>query len=701
MGVKMKGLISMKIRKLTGILVAAAMIASYGTVLNVTAGADTTVGWSYSQEGEIDGVAVTYVGVDELFPNGLNSYIHDYFFTPGNGTSLSRTIPVQQQNDGTFPVCLTSDNLRTLRAYHNGGYTVELTFQISDPASNVVYTATINSANTITSKLPNSQLNLIDNAGALNLALSFSTGNEVLTIKGYNILMSDSVTFPVTYKVPNTYFTPLLTQSGLYNGGLINNEEILALYAIGGDEELLAKEINPENTLIFTMTEKCRKGVFLKNIPDEDYYTKKEAENEVIRPYLYKYLGFNEDGLISSIDSKFTNAKEYIEDEAIPGIKKMIPDLSTYEEIIEAIDDYCYENKPEFIEAFASDIDITDKVEEVIKDVLGDEEEDDEEIKEALYDYVYDKVMKEVTEQLEDYNVTIDKKIAKTVEEALENELEDAKSDIIAKLTSDPDFIAKVTGKDGDDGKSAYEIAVENGYKGTLSQWLESLQGDKGDEGDAGLSAYEIAVKNGFKGTISEWLQSLYGEDGAAGEGFEAWAKRNYGSVENFMDQISFEGWAEKNYGSVNNFIKSVTNESGLSAYELAVENGYKGSLTQWLNSLKGEDGKSAYEIAVEQGFRGDEDDWLDSLKGEDGKDGEDGEDGEDGQVIYVNGTYGQVPNSGTTTDDVVLVPDNVYYGKPGNVNPATGVAAGIVLPAAAVGSVLLVKKGKRRRGRK
>lgn len=31
-------------------------------------------------------------------------------------------------------------------------------------------------------------------------------------------------------------------------------------------------------------------------------------------------------------------------------------------------------------------------------------------------------------------------------------------------------------------GKSAYEIAVENGFEGTEAEWLESLKGDKGDD---------------------------------------------------------------------------------------------------------------------------------------------------------------------------------------------------------------------------
>lgn len=37
----------------------------------------------------------------------------------------------------------------------------------------------------------------------------------------------------------------------------------------------------------------------------------------------------------------------------------------------------------------------------------------------------------------------------------------------------------------GGDGKSAYQIAVDNGFVGNEAQWLASLKGDKGDKGDA------------------------------------------------------------------------------------------------------------------------------------------------------------------------------------------------------------------------
>ena len=79
-------------------------------------------------------------------------------------------------------------------------------------------------------------------------------------------------------------------------------------------------------------------------------------------------------------------------------------------------------------------------------------------------------------------------------------------------------------------GKSAYDIAVDNGFSGTVEEWLASLKGEKGntgakgDKGDTGAtgakgatgaagkdgkSAYELAVQQGFSGTLDEWLASL------------------------------------------------------------------------------------------------------------------------------------------------------------------------------------------------
>lgn len=95
----------------------------------------------------------------------------------------------------------------------------------------------------------------------------------------------------------------------------------------------------------------------------------------------------------------------------------------------------------------------------------------------------------------------------------------------------------------GDPGKSAYDIAVECGFTGTKEEWLESIKGPKGDDG---RSAYQIAVDHGFTGTEAEWLESLKGKDGAPGE----------------------------------------NGKDGLSAYELAVQHGYSGTEEEWMASM-------------------------------------------------------------------------------------------------------------------
>lgn len=66
--------------------------------------------------------------------------------------------------------------------------------------------------------------------------------------------------------------------------------------------------------------------------------------------------------------------------------------------------------------------------------------------------------------------------------------------------TLQPQIIFAV-GKDGDNGKSAYELAKENGFAGTVAEWLASLkglQGYKGDKGDAGIQG--IQGEQGEKG---------------------------------------------------------------------------------------------------------------------------------------------------------------------------------------------------------
>ena len=111
-------------------------------------------------------------------------------------------------------------------------------------------------------------------------------------------------------------------------------------------------------------------------------------------------------------------------------------------------------------------------------------------------------------------------------------------------------------GKNGIDGKSAYQLAVDHGFTGDEAAWLQSLKGAngasgaKGEQGIPGKSAYQIAVDHGFVGDEAAWLRSLKGADGAAG-------------------------------------IAGSKGEAGQTAYQLAVARGFKGDEAAWLESLK------------------------------------------------------------------------------------------------------------------
>ncbi|MBO5318982.1 MAG: hypothetical protein J6B01_04130 [Ruminococcus sp.] len=101
-------------------------------------------------------------------------------------------------------------------------------------------------------------------------------------------------------------------------------------------------------------------------------------------------------------------------------------------------------------------------------------------------------------------------------------------------------------GKDGENGLSAYELAVQEGFTGSLAEWLISLKGADGKDGVNGSdgkdgvdgkdgadgkngvdgkSAYIIAVEHGFTGTETEWLESLRGADGNTADNSEILAR--------------------------------------------------------------------------------------------------------------------------------------------------------------------------------
>lgn len=267
---------------------------------------------------------------------------------------------------------------------------------------------------------------------------------------------------------------------------------------------------------------------------------------------------------------------------------------------------------------------------------------------------------------------------------------------------------------DGIGGLSAYELAKQEGFSGTLQQWLVSLKGE---------SAYQLAVADGFPGTLPQWLVSLRGQSayqiwvnqGNTGDeaaflatlkstepgprGFEGPAKAPFKvmGVKADVTALPTPGQEDQAWFVGKNLYVWVESETqyadigsmgGISAYEVAVAQGFAGTVNEWLASLKstvpgpkgepgqnllvkgtvanaavldtitnpsdndayvtqddghlhtyieettswidlgpfkGLDGKSAYQIWLANDHTGTELEFLASLKGKNGKDGKDG----------------------------------------------------------------------------
>lgn len=121
-----------------------------------------------------------------------------------------------------------------------------------------------------------------------------------------------------------------------------------------------------------------------------------------------------------------------------------------------------------------------------------------------------------------------------------------------------------------------------------------------------GLSAYEIAVENGFKGTEQEWLLSLKGEQGLQGIQGEKGDKGDTGEQGlqgEKGDAFTFSDFTQEQ-------LANLKGKDGVNGVD-----GKDGKDGQ--NGTDGVDGKSAYEIAVDNGFIGTEQEWLNSLRGE------------------------------------------------------------------------------------
>lgn len=82
----------------------------------------------------------------------------------------------------------------------------------------------------------------------------------------------------------------------------------------------------------------------------------------------------------------------------------------------------------------------------------------------------------------------------------------------------------------GGDGKSAYEIAVDNGFVGTEQEWLASLKGVKGDKGDTGNTG-----KTGLQGEKGD--PGVKGADGKTPvRGVDYWTSEDISTINAYID---------------------------------------------------------------------------------------------------------------------------------------------------------------------
>lgn len=115
-----------------------------------------------------------------------------------------------------------------------------------------------------------------------------------------------------------------------------------------------------------------------------------------------------------------------------------------------------------------------------------------------------------MAEYTENYNLilpketeTYDIETANTNNRIIDNKLAEKVSKITGKDLSTNDFTDGYKNKidrmvEGTRGYSAYEIAVQEGFKGTEDEWLASLKGEKGDTGPTG----GVNSVNGMQGNV-------------------------------------------------------------------------------------------------------------------------------------------------------------------------------------------------------
>lgn len=154
-----------------------------------------------------------------------------------------------------------------------------------------------------------------------------------------------------------------------------------------------------------------------------------------------------------------------------------------------------------------------------------------------------------------------------------------------------------------------------------LSQQLKKEVSDavsnglKGDKGDDGLSAYQIAVINGYKGSQTDWLASLVGAKGDKGDKGDP--GKDFRIVKTFpsIDKMNGDGFSDGDFTMIASDVNDpddgklyVWNGTGFTyVADLSGSQGIKGDTGKTGDTGEkgdpGEQGLSAYQVAVNAGL--------------------------------------------------------------------------------------------------
>ena len=131
----------------------------------------------------------------------------------------------------------------------------------------------------------------------------------------------------------------------------------------------------------------------------------------------------------------------------------------------------------------------------------------------------------DIRAELSNINTSLDGKLNKTF----------TGDDVTNKvLSTDENGNVVLKNSSGTAGKSAYEIAVDNGFVGTETEWLESLKGSEGKKGDNGTTPHiDETTKNWFIGDVDTGIlaQGTNGVDGKDGKSISTITKDDNNNI--------------------------------------------------------------------------------------------------------------------------------------------------------------------------